>query len=174
MNHDSRNLLKNQTRNKNILESELGFLEGTWIGSGKIENFKVRSLLDIAWKGQFLVWSSKSVSDELEYYQNSPSVQIPDWKLEKSELIVFQAISEKKIIHMHIRDKDKWNPKNLKFKEIFLRLSLKKVEDKYFFKPVEKEKFQKKFFIKITASSKKVIFENSNGVHLTYFRDEKA
>ena len=172
MNFNSINLLKKYSEGKNLLKSELGFLEGSWTGSGEIENHKVFSLLTVKWQDQFLVWSSKSVSEKLK--KNNPSnPQIPDWELEQSELIVFQGLPEKKIIHMHVRDKNKWDPKNLKFKEIFLRLSLKKTAKEFLFEPVEKNKFEKNFFTKINANHEKIIFKNSNGTRLAYFRNEK-
>ena len=95
MNFNSINLLKKYSEGKNLLKSELGFLEGSWTGSGEIENHKVFSLLTVKWQDQFLVWSSKSVSEKLK--KNNPSnPQIPDWELEQSELIVFQGLPEKK------------------------------------------------------------------------------
>ena len=173
MNFSSTNLLKKHNQGKNLLKSELGFLEGSWEGLGKIQNHKVMSLLKINWKGQFLVWSSKSVSNSIKKF-DPKNPQIPDWELEHWELIVFQGLFEKQAIHMHIRDKNKWDPKNLKFKETFLRLSLKKNHKKFFFQPIEKDKFQKNFFIEIDASHKKITFRDSEVTELTYFRNEKT
>ena len=168
-----KNFSHNYRKNQAVISSKLGFLEGSWRGHGKIQNCKVTSMLTIRWQDQFLVWNSKSVSDELIFKTNSSNPQIPQWKLETSELIIFQGFAEEQIIQMHIRDKNKWDPLNLKFEELFLRLSSKENKGKFLFKPIEDNKFQNNFFIKINPKPEKIIFKNSNGVNLTYFRDKK-
>ncbi len=166
-----KNFSHDYKKNQAVVSSKLGFLEGSWHGHGKIKNHKVTSVLTIQWQGQFLVWNSKSVSDELIFENSSSGPQIPQWKLETSEMIVFQGFGKKHIIHMHIRDKNKWDPLNLKFEELFLRLYLKQTDEQLLFEPIEGNKFQKNFFIEIHMGSKKIIFKNSNGTNLTYFRD---
>ena len=166
-----KNFSHDYKKNQAVVSSKLGFLEGSWHGHGKIKNHKVTSVLTIQWQGQFLVWNSKSVSDELVFENSSSDPKIPQWKLETSEMIVFQGFGKKHIIHMHIRDKNKWDPLNLKFEELFLRLYLKQTDEQLLFEPIEGNKFQKNFFIEIHMGSKKIIFKNSNGTNLTYFRD---
>ena len=168
---ESTNFSTTYKKNKSVLSSKLGFLEGAWHGHGKIKNHKVTSLLKIQWQGQFLIWNSKSVSDELTFENSSSGPQIPQWKLETSEMIVFQGFWKEQIIHMHIRDKNKWDPLNLKFEELFLRLYLKQADKQLLFEPIDNNKFQKNFFIELHKGFEKIIFKNSNGTKLTYFRD---
>ncbi len=86
-------------------------------------------------------------------------------------MIVFQGFGKGQIIHMHIRDKNKWDPLNLKFEELFLRLYLKQANKQLLFEPIDSNKFQKNFFIELHKGFEKIIFKNNNGTKLTYFRD---